>query len=156
MIFGYLLNFEQDKAALSPALQAGLLYLKNTDLTKLPLGRHDIDGDNLFVSVAEYELECKENRRPEAHQKYIDIQYLALGEEVIGHSLLSSKYEVTQDELAERDVIFYKAVDHEVDLVLTPGVYAIFFPSDVHRPGCISQGKSKVKKIVVKIALSSL
>jgi len=156
MIFGHILNFEQDKAALSPVLQAGLLYLKNTDLSKLPLGRHDIDGDNIFVSVSEYELESKENRRPEAHQKYIDIQYVALGEEMIGYSLLSSKYEITKDELTERDVIFYKAVEHEAELVLKPGVYAIFFPTDVHRPGCKSSDKIQVKKIVVKIALSSL
>lgn len=156
MIFGHILNFEQDKAALSPVLQAGLLYLKNTDLSKLPIGRHDIDGDNMYVSVAEYELEPKEQRRPEAHQKYIDIQYVAWGEEVIGHSFLSSQYEITQDELAERDVIFYKAVEHEAELVLKPGVYAIFFPSDVHRPGCISSVKLQVKKIVVKIALTSL
>jgi len=156
MIFGHIHNFEQDKGALSPVLQAGLLYLKNTDLSKLPLGRHDIDGDNMFVSVAEYEVEPKENRRPEAHQKYIDIQYLAWGEEIIGCCLLSSQYEVTQDELAEKDVIFYKGVEHEVELVLKSGVYAIFFPSDVHRPGCFSGDKTLVKKIVVKIALSLL
>jgi len=156
MIFGHILNFEQEKAALSPALQAGLLYLRNTDLSKLPVGRHEIDGDNIFVSVSEYELELKENRRPEAHQKYVDIQYLAWGEEVIGHSLLSDMYEITQDELAERDVIFYKGVEHEADLVLIPGVYAIFFPNDVHRPGCLSSEKTQVKKIVVKINLASL
>lgn len=156
MIFGHILNFEQDKAALSPALQAGLLFLKNTDLFKLPIGRHEIDGDRMYASVAEYELEPKEHRRPEAHQKYIDIQYLAWGEEMIGHSLLSSTYEITQDELAERDVIFYKTVEHEAELVITPGIYAIFFPSDVHRPGCVSSDKLQVRKIVIKIALSSL
>jgi len=156
MIFGHILNFEQDKAMLSPILQVGLRYLKNTDLAKLPIGRHDIDGDNIFVSVSEYELEPKENRRPEAHRKYIDIQYVAWGEEVIGHSLLSSKYEIIQDELAERDVIFYKEVEHEAQLVLKPGIYAIFFPTDVHRPGCMSKNKGQVKKIVVKISLSSL
>lgn len=156
MIFGNILNFEQEKAALSPVLQAGLLYLKNTDLAKLPTGRHDIDGDNLFASVSEYEAEPKGNRRPEAHQKYIDIQYVAWGEEMIGCSLLSSQYEITQDELNEKDVIFYKEVENETELVLKPGGYAIFFPSDVHRPGCISGDKMQVKKIVVKIALSSL
>lgn len=156
MIFGHLLNLDQDEAALSPILQAGLRYLKNTDLVKLPLGKHEIDGENIFASVAEYELEPKEQRRPEAHQKYIDIQYIAWGEEIIGHSLLSSKYEVTQDELVERDVIFYKDVENEAELVLKPGIYAIFFPSDVHRPGCMSGDKTHVKKIVIKIAVSSL
>jgi biofilm protein TabA len=156
MIYGQLKNFEQEKAAFSPALQKGLLYLKNTDFSTLPVGRHDIDGDTIFALVSEYVPEPKENRRPEAHQKYIDIQYLALGEERIGCSPLYSEYEVVQDELVQKDLIFYKDVKQEVDMLLKPGIYAILFPNDVHRPCCISEVAAKVKKVVIKIALTTL
>ena len=77
MIFGDFQNFEQEKNALSVVLQTGLLFLKNTDVVNLSLGRHDIDGDHIFALVSEYEVEPKENRRPESHEKYIDIQYVA-------------------------------------------------------------------------------
>jgi biofilm protein TabA len=156
MIYGQLKNFEQEKAAFSPALQKGLLYLKNTDFSTISVGRHDIDGDTIFALVSEYVTEPKEARKPEAHQKYIDIQYLAEGEERIGCSLLYPEYEVTQDELALKDLIFYKDVKQEVDMLLKPGVYAILFPNDVHRPCCMTGIAAKVKKVVIKIALAIL
>lgn len=154
MIFGKLENFAQEKTALSPVLQRGLEYLKTTDLCKLPIGRHDIDGDDMFASVSEYEVEPLENKYPEAHKRYIDIQCIAWGEELIGCSFLADGYEVERDELVERDIIFYKRVEQEEKIVLTPGRYAIFFPSDVHRPGCINKEHRKVKKIVIKIAVA--
>jgi YhcH/YjgK/YiaL family protein len=156
MIFGQLENLKQEKMALAPALQRGLEYLQATDLGTVALGRHDIDGDRMFVMVSEYEVEPKEKKQPESHGKYIDIQYLAWGEELICCSLLSDQCEIAQDELVEKDIIFYKKVEQEMDILLTPGRYAIFFPSDVHRPGCISVSQQKVKKIVVKIAVSLL
>lgn len=156
MIFGDLQNYEQEKKALPAVLQTGVLFLKNTDLENLSIGRHDIDGDGMFALVSEYELEPKEKKQPESHQKYIDIQYVVRGEEVIGHSLLTSSYEVAKDELATRDLLFYKSAEYEADMVLRPGVYGIFFPNDVHRPGCISSGPCQVKKIVIKIAVSLL
>ncbi len=156
MIYGQLKNFQQEKDALSPALQKGLLYLTNTDLSTLAVGRHDIEGDAIFALVSEYETEPKEARRPEAHQKYIDIQYVAEGEEKIGCSLLSAEYEVIQDELALKDLIFYKEVKQEVDMLLKPGIYAVLFPNDVHRPCCMIGTAAKVKKVVIKIALAIL
>lgn len=156
MIYGQLKNFEQEKVAFSPALQKGLLYLKNTDLSTLSVGRHDIDGDTIFALVSEYATEPKKDRKPEAHQRYIDIQYLASGEEMIGCSLLSSEYEVLQDELELRDLIFYNEVKQEVDMLLKPGVYAVLFPSDVHRPCCMVSSAARVKKVVIKIAVSAL
>ncbi|WP_368854742.1 YhcH/YjgK/YiaL family protein [Aeromonas jandaei] len=32
----------------------------------------------------------------------------------------------------------------------------MFFPQDVHRPGCILQTASEIRKIVVKVALTAL
>ena len=156
MIFGALENLAEEKMALSPALQRGLQYLKATDLSQLSIGRHNIDGDLMFALVSEYEVEPFENKYPEAHQKYIDIQCIAWGEELIGCSLLAKEYEIERDELVEKDIIFYKSVKREINIVLTPGCYAVFFPSDVHRPGCINRERHNVKKIVIKIAVALL
>ena len=156
MIYGQLKNLEQEKSAFSPVLQKALLYLKNTDLAKLAIGRHDIEGDTIFALVSEYQTEPKQDRRPEAHQKYIDIQYLASGEEIIGCSLLSDQCIVLQDELKEKDLIFYKEIMEETDMVLEPGTYAVLFPNDVHRPNCMRKTTQTVKKVVIKIAISQL
>lgn len=156
MIFGELKNFAQEKMAVAPALQQGLQYLKTTDLVNLPLGRHEIDGDNMFALVSEYETEPMENKLPEAHGKYIDIQCISLGEEVIGCSFLTDRCQIERDELREKDIIFYKQVEQETNILLTPGRYAILFPQDVHRPGCTNKTAHQVKKIVIKIATSLL
>lgn len=156
MIFGQLANLPLDKVVLSPILQKGLAYLQNTDLDNLSVGRHDIDGDHMFASVSEYQVEPKEYKQPESHQKYIDIQYVARGAEVIGCSFISPECEIAKNEIQERDLIFYKTAKEEVDIVLIPGHYAVFFPNDVHRPGCIHTEVQTVKKIVIKIAVSLL
>lgn len=156
MIFGELENFEQEKMALAPMLQKGLRYLKDTDLGALSMGRHDIEGDKLFALVSEYEVEPKETKQPESHERYIDIQYIAQGEELICGSFLSPACKVSQDELQARDLKFYSEVGQETPLVLIPGRYAVFFPRDIHRPGCINSQRQKVKKIVIKIAVDSL
>lgn len=155
MIFGHLKRWENEHRALSEVIQRGLTFLKVTNLHELALGRHDIDGDNIFAQVSEYTTTPKENQRPEAHQKYIDIQCLAYGEEKLGVCLLSPEYKVVEDKLAEQDIIFYGAVKNEVEMILTPDCYVIFFPLDVHRPRCISTQMKKVKKVIIKIAISS-
>ena len=156
MIFGQLENLKGEQGGLAVALQQGLQYLQDTDLENIPLGKHEISGDDMFALVSEYAVEPKGNKQPESHEKYIDIQYIAWGEELISCSFLSSHCEIGKDERGTRDLIFYKQVGEEVDLVLRPGRYAIFFPSDIHRPGCQYEKPGMVKKIVIKIAVSLL
>lgn len=36
----------------------------------------------------------------------------------------------------ENDVIFYHSAECISPLILTPGMFAVFYPSDAHRPGC--------------------
>lgn len=51
----------------------GFNFLIDNDLTALPVGRIDIEGDELFVLVQEYTTRPVESGKWEAHQKYIDI-----------------------------------------------------------------------------------
>jgi len=156
MIFGHISTLAKDKQLLPQALVTGLEYLIKTDLVALPVGKHEIQGEDIYVAVNEYETQPREVRRAEAHVEYLDIQYLIRGEELIAYSLLAAENEVLADELAVRDVIFYKTGGPESDLVMTEGMYAIFFPWDVHRPNCTLHETCKVKKAVVKIRMSLL
>ena len=60
--------------------------------------------------------------------------------------------EVLEDRMAEQDLLFFKSVQNEMDLILTQGMYAILFPQDIHRPGCRYREGGRVKKVVVKIS----
>lgn len=156
MIFGHISTLEKDAPLLPQAIAKGLDYLARTDLAALPAGKHEIEGKDIYVAINEYETQPREVRRAEAHVEYLDIQYIISGEELIAYSLLADENEVLSDELAEKDAIFYSTVRQETDLIMTPGVYAIFFPWDVHRPNCTRKETSKVKKAVVKIKMSLL
>ena len=59
-------------------------FLKDHDLVKLAKGKYPIDGDNVFASVTEDSTKNLEKTNWESHRKYIDIQYVINGEELIG------------------------------------------------------------------------
>lgn len=157
MIIGYLDDLQEELSLYPPGLQRGLKFLQQADLAGLALGRHEIDGSGLYATVAEYETEPKAKRRPEAHRKYVDIQYVCAGEEVIGAGPLAGAGAVDEDRLQERDVIFYKSISRETELLLGAGMFAIFFPWEAHRPNCNPWDHSaKVRKIVVKVSVDAL
>ncbi len=127
------------------------IFLKNHDLKTLPLGKQELDGDSLFVSVDEYMTKEKSDTRYESHRKYIDIQYIIEGEEVMGLSTLD-KLEETEPYNAEKDIAFYRYDGGEY-ITATPKNFVVFFPEDAHRPLIKANEISKAKKIVVKIML---
>ncbi|HSL85327.1 MAG TPA: YhcH/YjgK/YiaL family protein, partial [Bacteroidales bacterium] len=129
---------------------AAFRFLKENDLAELAPGRYDIDGDNLYVSVSEYLTKNEEDALYEAHRKYIDIQYVVNGVELIGIAPISTKQEVTEVYDPERDIEFFgvsRIQNHEA----SPGSFFIFFPEDAHRPGLKKGENSMVRKIVVKL-----
>lgn len=157
MIVGYLSNVKNEMQLYPKAIQKGLEFLLSTDAAGLAPGKHEIEGSQIYVSVAEYETEPKEKRRLEAHVQYIDIQYIHTGEEMIGCGPLDEAAEVTEDRLAEKDVIFYKQVARETEVTLTAGMFAVYFPWDVHRPNCRAGEKAcKVRKMVIKVAVNAI
>ena len=44
----------------------------------------------------------------------------------------------------------------EIDLTFSAGMFAVFFPWDVHRPSVTKNVNSAVKKVVVKIPVSAV
>ena len=123
-------------------------YLKNTDLNKIAKGKYPIDGDNVFASVTADSSKNFDKTNWESHRKYIDIQYVINGEEMIGVYPVS-KATVTKEYDEKRDAANYSA-DGKL-YSATPGTFFIFFPSDAHRPNITPGGNLVVKKIVIKV-----
>ena len=123
-------------------------YLSETDISLLPLGEHHIN-DGMFVGVDEYAPGEKDVY--EAHHQYIDVQYLVSGDEEIdcvpiADCVLEKEYD------SKIDAAFYKAAaDAPVfKLCIQPGSFAIFEPSDCHRPG-MKYRADKVRKLIFKV-----
>lgn len=115
-------------------------------------GRTDIDADRLYASVAAYETGAPEERRFEAHRRYIDVQALLAGEERINVSL-EGGLPVLEAYDPQRDVIFLGPPRQAASLPMRPGWFAVFHPHDIHRPGVQLGGAQRVRKIVLKVAL---
>jgi YhcH/YjgK/YiaL family protein len=125
-------------------------FLKDNDLTKLEVKRHEIDGTSVYAPVSEYMTKNEEDARYEAHKKYADIQYVISGKELIGIAPMSDKKEITEPYDETKDVMFL-TVSSINNSNADPGRFFIFFPDDVHRPGLKDGENSQVRKVVVKV-----
>ena len=127
-------------------------FLKNNDLTKIELKRYDIDGDNLYIMISEYNSKNPETARFEAHKKYIDIQYVVKGNELMGMAPMTSQDSILQKYDASKDIEFL-SVKKGVMFQADPSKFFIFFPTDAHMPGIKDKTNSPVRKAVVKLKI---
>lgn len=149
MIIDTLANADK-YAGLGERFQAAFKWLRESDLAGLEKGKHSIEGDRIFAIVNEYDTIPAEGEQMESHRKHIDVQYIVSGEELVGHDMLreqqvSRPYDDNDDFMlwADRPSFYTR---------LTPGDFAIFWPTDLHMPNLISGKSVKVRKIVIKIA----
>lgn len=149
MILDALKNKEQ-YISLHPRFKRVFDFIDTHDLASMECGRHDIDGDNIFVNVQELELRPYEDARLELHRKYIDIQLLLRGEEEhFGWSEKKDCLLPVADFDAEKDIQLFTDTP-QCYYTVREGQFSILFPEDGHAP---MLGKGKVKKCIFKILL---
>ena len=98
--------------------------------------------------VQEYDSRKIEDCKLEAHRKYIDIQFIVSGEEQIGVNLLKDQPSMNGYN-ENNDIIFFEGDSSLVKM--EAGMFAIFYPDDLHMPGVKVDQSLKVKKVVVKV-----
>ena len=136
--------------ALHPHFPKSFARLRELVLqTDLPEGRVDIEGDDIFAVVMKGFGKPREDARMETHRRYIDIQYIVEGEDLMGWMpLAESRAPLGYDD--KKDVEFYK--DRPACwLNVRQGQFVVFFPADVHAPTA-NEGQP-FTKIVVKVAV---
>ncbi len=130
-----------------PRIYEGLKLL-HCDFSKMADGRYQVDEDNLFFMLQTYETKS-DNTLAEAHKKYIDIQCVLTGAEVIGVGSLNEMTEVESH--PEKDFALYRgALDR---LTLTPGKFIILWPQDAHAAGIAAGQPGICHKCVVKVRI---
>ena len=134
---------------LGDSFVAGLEYLARFDPIT-PAGRYSIDGEKLFAIVDRYDTCTSMEKQFESHQRYVDIQFVVSGRERILHAPIDS---LVVDALydGEKDITLYAEPRGSSSFLLGPGQFAIFFPSDGHKPGLMAGGRDSVLKVVVKV-----
>lgn len=126
-------------------------FLKSQDLNKIAKGKYPIDGENVFASVTEDPTKDFDKTNWESHRKYVDLQYVIQGGELIGVCPLA-KATVTKEYDDKKDAANYTAEGKQYPAA--PGKFFLFFPGDVHRPNITPGGNKVDKKIVIKIRVA--
>ncbi|MBS6722971.1 MAG: YhcH/YjgK/YiaL family protein [Clostridiales bacterium] len=136
---------------LSDKFKKAFTFLRETDLSALPVGNIAIDGEDVYANVQSYTTMAAEECPFESHRAYFDLQYVAEGEECFGYTPVET-LTPSMDYDAERDLIFYNEPEESGAVILKKGDFAIVPPEDGHAPRRMTAaGPCKVKKIVVKI-----
>jgi biofilm protein TabA len=145
-----------------PNLSAGFDFLRTKANAGLTPGRHEIEGDRVYAMVAKYDTRAFEEAEPEAHRKYIDIQYMISGRETILWTPLNETAPPTKDYDSDRDIIFFARNARGRPFELAAGHFCLLFPEDGHQPGCNAEGMTvegkraepspqPVHKVIVKV-----
>ena len=115
-------------------------------------GKYGIREPDVFAQISSYNTRPPQEGRFENHKRFVDIQILLSGSEMIYVTPLDGLIPDT-DYDEQNDIRFYRSPDRPaVQLSLKPGSFAMFFPQDAHCPQLTPHtGVQNVKKVVVKI-----
>lgn len=139
---------------LSPGIYWGLNYLKNTDFSTMENGKYEISENKVWAIVQDYNSKPESEGKFEAHRKFVDIQFIVEGEELIGIGNVDD-FEVETEYDEEKDITFLtpkEGTKTEFKKVIA-GEYMILMPKDAHMPSIAIDSPGFVKKVVLKIII---
>ncbi len=144
MILDHISSFSKYNS-LNPLFAKVAEYIGQIDLGQLPLGRHEILGDDLFVNIVDAKPKSREAARIETHDAMIDIQIPISAGEQMGwtprHYLVEAPYN------ADDDITFYEGLA-QTYFIVEPGQFVIFFPNDGHAPAITD---NTLRKAIFKV-----
>jgi YhcH/YjgK/YiaL family protein len=124
-------------------------YLTRTDLAKLPNGKQEIDGERLFAVVQRYQGKPLAEAKWEYHRKYLDLQFVVSGDELMGYAPWDDKLSVEMAYDAAKDAGLVQAKG--VMAPVSSGMFAVFAPLELHAPSLAANpAKPDIFKIVMK------
>ena len=141
-----------ENAALYMGLGAGINrafeYIKHNDLKLINVGRYEIIKDMVDMIVMDSEQKNTDRVRMEAHRGNIDVQYWVSGSELMGYAPLQWQ-ELLEPFDEVQDFGNYSA---EASFTrLEPGMFAIYFPTDLHTAIADEKCTTGVRKVVFKV-----
>ena len=108
-------------------------------------------GEKVFVNVMNVQTTRDEASPMEAHEKYVDFQYMVCGEEKI---IVADKtgLKVVDEYNEAKDRAFY-AWENGESVVYATGEGVVLYPNEGHLPGLAVNEEKTVKKAVMKIRI---
>lgn len=127
---------------------AAFRFLTELDKDNLVYGRTDL-SEHVYANIAAYETRPEQECMAEAHQRYIDIQYILSGQEYM--AVTRDKTLALTTPYNEKDDYMFFAFQPKCYIRADSTRFFIFFPEDIHKP-CVQMDRpEKVVKVVVKL-----
>lgn len=145
------INHANRYASVHPLFPRAFEWLAEHANQKFQEGRIELDGVQLIALPQHYETHGFNADMFEAHQRYIDIQYVASGSE---HIHVGAPETMTCVSLYDttKDVAFFKGIGSI--LTVNAGEFVVLWPHEAHVPGCHpAEAPTPVSKIVLKVAV---
>ncbi len=155
MLYGNLKNLGEP-SAYPQIIYRTLEYLKNKDFNNIEPGKYEIEGKDIYFSVIDTVTDTAEKKKAESHVEYLDIQFSPNGGELMGFAIDEGDNAIYENKLIEKDVLKYSVVKNEKFIKMNSNDFVVFFPWDIHRPGCTDGKSINIRKVVVKIKMNLL
>ena len=141
-------RFEEIKAISEEAYA----FMNAFEADKIADGRHELGG-GVYANISTYTTRTRAESMYEAHRKYIDIQWIISGREIISTEPLNVMhgYACLQPYNEENDCELYANNFDGIDHYLEEGCFAVYLPEIAHMPNICAGGPSKVRKVVIKV-----
>lgn len=153
MITGNLEQVVKSCNEFPPAIYKVLSVIAELDFTAHPDGQKEFNGVLFKTFTASTDL--PENRTPETHRDFIDVQFVISGDEEVEFCSLGDIRPAV--EKPDDDNYFYHRSSLKLNAMsLRDGDFVVFFPWDIHSPLCHKTDKNIVRKIVAKVPVTSL
>lgn len=149
MVFGNIKDLK-DYTCPEEGIRKAFDYAASHNLLAYEKGRHNIDGDELYVNIVEYTTTIPEERFWEAHREYLDLHLMLCGPEQIDVNFIDN---LDQKEYVPADdflPLFGKPNSH---VVLNAGDFLLCYPTDAHRTAVAVNGPANIKKAIFKIKI---
>lgn len=111
-------------------------------------------GGGVFVSEECYLAKVRAEGFFESHQKFIDIQIILEGEELMEVADIGTM-KTRQPYSSERDLVIYEDSSEAAQFKVFAGQATVFFPTDVHMPTLrVREAGGLVRKCVIKVPVT--
>ena len=148
MIIGNMKEASSGFGRYPESVREALEFLRSHDFTTM---------EDSVAILQRYETREPDSGKPEAHRRYVDVQYIVSGREEMGWCPMSPELKVCDPYDQEKDIVFFDNLIPISGIELAAGDFAVLYPTDVHRPcGSPEGGPQQVTKVVVKIAIDHM
>jgi len=133
------------------AVDRALALLAAVPWLELEDGRHEL-APGVHAILSSYTTESPEASRYEAHREHADLQLVLQGAETICFAP-AADLEPEGEYDPAGDILYFREPPTATSLHVRPGIFALLYPEDAHKPGRIWGTPQLVRKAVIKIRL---